>query len=172
MATEIERKFLVKKFNPEDFNISQIHRITQHYIMDSSPEMRIRRKTTTKGKLECDPQSVHFFAYKSDGSISRDEHEFIIPESEYHNIFNYFLDRVKSISKIRYVLAANNAKVEVDVYEGALNGLITAEVEFLSMERAQEFIIPDWFSEEVTYDKRFKNKNLASIEKFADLGVS
>ena len=79
---------------------------------------------------------------------------------------------MKSISKIRYVLAVNNAKVEVDVYEGALNGLITAEVEFLSMERAQEFIIPDWFSEEVTYDKRFKNKNLASIEKFADLGVS
>lgn len=171
MSTEIERKFLVKKFNPEDFEISQIYKLTQHYIMDSSPEMRIRRKTTTKGKLECDPLSVHFFAYKSDGTISRDEHEFMISENEYHNIFNCFLDRIKSISKIRYVLMVNNAKVEVDVYEGALSGLITAEVEFISMEHAQEFVIPDWFSDEVTYDKRFKNKNLASIEKFADLGV-
>lgn len=172
MATEIERKFLVKKFNPEDFNISQIQKLTQHYIMSSSPEMRIRRKTTTKGKLECDPPSIHFFAYKSDGTISRDEHEFMISASEYQNIFDSFLDRIKSISKIRYVLVVNNAKVEVDVYEGALSGLITAEVEFISMDRAQEFVIPDWFSEEVTYDKRFKNKNLASIEKFADLGVS
>ncbi|MCM1219784.1 MAG: adenylate cyclase [Lachnospiraceae bacterium] len=172
MATEIERKFLVSEFDPKQFNILQIHKITQYYIMDAAPEMRIRRKTTVKGQSEYDPKSIHFFAYKSDGSISREEHEFMIPEAEYHNIFNYFLDKIKSISKTRYVLEVNGARAEVDVYEGNLNGLITAEVEFISMERAQEFLIPDWFAEEVTYDKRYKNKNLASVKNFLQDGVN
>lgn len=79
---------------------------------------------------------------------------------------------MKSISKVRYVLELNGAKAEVDVYEGALKGLITAEVEFITMERAQEFQVPDWFGEEVTYDKRYKNKNLASIENYKEQGVN
>jgi CYTH domain-containing protein len=50
---------------------------------------------------------------------------------------------------------------EVDVYEGALAGLITAEVEFSSEEASSAFAPPGWLGREVTGDKRYANRALA-----------
>jgi CYTH domain-containing protein len=36
-----------------------------------------------------------------------------------------------------------------------------AEVEFSSIEAAESFIPPEWFREEITHDKSFKNQSLA-----------
>ena len=56
---------------------------------------------------------------------------------------------------------------ELDIYYGELEGLITVETEFKSEKEANEFIVPNWYGKEITYDKRYKNKNLArcSIEE-------
>lgn len=48
------------------------------------------------------------------------------------------------------------------MYEGELAGLVVAEVEFLSEEESEKFIAPDWFGADVTDDKKYKNKNLAT----------
>jgi len=42
-----------------------------------------------------------------------------------------------------------------------LKNLITAEIEFKSEEESIAFKPPAWFSEEITTDERYKNKNLA-----------
>jgi CYTH domain-containing protein len=51
--------------------------------------------------------------------------------------------------------------IEVDVYSGALTGLVVAEVEFGDDDRADAFDPPSWFGPEVTDDPRFKNQSLA-----------
>jgi CYTH domain-containing protein len=53
----------------------------------------------------------------------------------------------------------------LDVYAGALENLIVAEVEFLSIQEAERFIPPTWFGVEVTMDVRFKNRCLAGDGK-------
>jgi len=50
---------------------------------------------------------------------------------------------------------------EVDSYEGGLEGLITVEVEFDSVDAAQRFVAPEWFGRDVTGDKRWSNASLA-----------
>ena len=67
----------------------------------------------------------------------------------------------KQIEKVRFEIDHSGMKIELDIYKGILNGLLVAEVEFLSIDQAKSFIPPDWFGREVTEDERFKNKNLA-----------
>jgi CYTH domain-containing protein len=50
---------------------------------------------------------------------------------------------------------------ELDVYRGALAGLVVAEVEFRSEADAEAFRPPSWFADEVTGDPRFANQRLA-----------
>ena len=57
-------------------------------------------------------------------------------------------------------MPVGDLEAEVDVYEGRLEGLTTAEIEFGSEADADEFEPPAWLGEEVTGDKRFANQNL------------
>ena len=51
-------------------------------------------------------------------------------------------------------------KAEVDVFGGAQQGLILAEVEFLSEDGMREFQKPEWFGEDVSQDPRYHNSNM------------
>jgi 8-oxo-dGTP pyrophosphatase MutT (NUDIX family) len=51
--------------------------------------------------------------------------------------------------------------VEVDRYQGTLQGLTVAEVEFPDARTARSFTVSKAFGPEVTYDPRFKNRALA-----------
>jgi adenylate cyclase len=59
------------------------------------------------------------------------------------------------------VLPHDGLEIEVDVYQGELEGLIVAEIEFDSEEQARGFEPPDWLGDDVTGDERFLNENLA-----------
>ena len=52
--------------------------------------------------------------------------------------------------------------LELDVYHGRLEGLLTAEVEFDAVAAASAFVPPDWLGRDVTDDPRYKNKKLAT----------
>ena len=68
----------------------------------------------------------------------------------------------RRIEKRRYELPADDGlTIELDVYEGALAGLVVAEVEFDSEQRADTFAGPGWLGREVTDDARYKNQRLA-----------
>ena len=68
----------------------------------------------------------------------------------------------RRIEKTRYEIALDGGPtVELDVYGGALAGLVVAEAEFASEEDADAFEGPEWLGREVTDDPRFKNQRLA-----------
>ena len=68
------------------------------------------------------------------------------------------------ITKTRYKLKYGKHTIELDCFHDNLEGLVMAEVEFASLEEAKIFESPVWFEEEVTHDKRYKNKNLATMD--------
>ena len=73
------------------------------------------------------------------------------------------LTRGRRVQKTRYLIpAAGELRIELDVYHGQLNGLLTAEIEFDSPAAAAAFTAPAWLGRDVTDDARYKNKHLAT----------
>lgn len=143
---EIERKFLVESLPNLDRCVKE--EILQGYIA-KNPEVRIRQKG-----------SFYFLSIKSNGDLNRKEFETLITLSHFETLWYNFIEEY--ISKTRYYIELNqHNKAELDIYHDELEGLVTVEVEFNSEEEANSFTPPDWFGKEVTYDKRYKNKNLA-----------
>ena len=144
MATEIERKYLIK----EDILIlpTKGNRIVQGYLWsEKGKSMRIR---LTKGK--------GFLTIKiGTNPLSRLEYEYEIPLADAEEL----LDQCdKKIEKIRYIITYVGMDWEVDVFEGENKGLILAELELES--ESQEFEKPLWLGMEVTEDTRYLNVNL------------
>jgi adenylate cyclase len=52
-------------------------------------------------------------------------------------------------------------EIEIDIYQGKLESLMTAEIEFTNLLESKKFIVPKWFDKELTGDKKFSNANLA-----------
>jgi CYTH domain-containing protein len=69
----------------------------------------------------------------------------------------------RRIEKWRFVVPADGElEIEVDVYDGDLKGLMTAEVEFPSEREADEFEPPSWLGTDVTGDRAYSNQSLAT----------
>lgn len=148
---EIERKFLLKEL-PNNYQSYSSHNIEQFYISLSNPEFRVRKEDDT-----------FYMTKKGEGDLSRSEEETKINYSEYQELSNKKISRI--IYKKRYLIPLNNDLVaELNIYEKDLMGLYLIEVEFPSVEDANNFIKPDWFSLEVTNDKRFRNQYLATCQ--------
>ena len=152
---EIERKFLIDKL-PEGLSTFESAEIEQCYVdlgEGDEPEKRIR-------KLTRGDETIYFYTEKSAGDLCREEEEYEIPSYSYENLRDLTVSEV--IRKTRYYIPLGNSlTAELDIYGGSLEGLMTAEVEFSSLESAESFSPPEWFGEEITHDKKYKNKNLA-----------
>lgn len=147
MSQEIERKFLVKKA-PEILPARSFETITQGYLhIDDNSEIRLRQK----GK-------EHFQTIKIGKGKNRKEIEITLTKEQFDVLWP--LTERKRVIKTRYYIPFNGYILEWDIYCEALWGLMTVEVEFKSEEEAEKFIPLEWFSEEVTYDENYKNKNL------------
>ena len=97
---------------------------------------------------------------KSGGGRSRAEEELAIEPDRFERLWP--LTEGRRIEKTRYEIALDDGPtVELDVYGGALAGLVVAEVEFGSEQDADAFEGPEWLGREVTDDPRFKNQRLA-----------
>lgn len=144
---EIERKFLVDIL-PNIDNLP-FHELMQAYL-SFEPEIRIR----------CVNSSEFYLAHKTDEDLSRGEVEPKIDNISFQILSNLIQGRV--INKTRFYISLDKGLVaELDIYHGELEGLVTVETEFKSVEDANDFEIPSWYGKEITYDKRYKNKNLA-----------
>jgi len=149
-AIEIERKFLVPD-PPEDLDRHPSTAIEQGYvaIADDGTEVRIRRRDANAT-----------LTVKSGGGRSRVEEEIEIDPQRFERLWP--LTEGRRIEKTRYEIPAGDGlTIELDVYDGALAGLVVAEVEFGSERAADAFAVPDWMGREVTDDKRYKNQRLA-----------
>lgn len=144
---EIERKFLTKEI-PFDITAYPCKEITQSYI-SFSPTIRLRQSNedfilTVKGK----------------GHLAREEFELPLNRVDYERL----LEKTEGtpVIKKRYLVPLeNDLTAEVDLYEGELEGLMTTEVEFPSLEAAESFVAPDWFGEDVSEEKAYKNTSLS-----------
>ncbi len=147
---EIERKFLVRAL-PEDLSRYPSSRIWQAYL-SFVPEVRIRKK-----------DERYFLTEKGEGALARSENEREISAGDFAS---REAARVSNpIEKNRYCLPLEGGlTAELDVFSGKLLGLRLVEVEFSSYEAAEGFLPPGWFGDEVTYIKKFKNKNLSLLE--------
>lgn len=146
---EIERKYLVKKL-PAIKGIKPVS-IKQGYIETSDgSEERVRSF-----------DDLYFHTIKRDmNSNSREETEKRITKEEFDKLWK--LTEKKRVSKKRYIIPFKQGlKIELDVFEAENAGLTLAEVEFDTQERAEKFIKPQWFDEDVTEDSKYKNRNLA-----------
>jgi CYTH domain-containing protein/CHAD domain-containing protein len=66
------------------------------------------------------------------------------------------------LRKTRYLVPLGHGlEAEVDVYEGDLAGLVTAEVELGFERQSRDFQPPAWLGREVTGDRRYANQSLA-----------
>ena len=72
------------------------------------------------------------------------------------------LTESRRLQKVRYLVPLGNGlEAEVDVYEGDLAGLVTAEVEFGFERQSRDFQPPPWLGKEVTGEREYANQSLA-----------
>ena len=137
---EVERKFLVPE--PPELDESAAEEIDQGYLaIGPDEEVRLRRKGE---KL--------LLTAKRGSGLARDEAEVELGREEFDQLWP--LTEGKRLHKRRYVIPADDLKIEVDVYAGDLEGLVVAEVEFPSEDAARAFDPPAWLGSEVTGDHR------------------
>lgn len=142
---EIERKFLVK--NIPDLNGVKHCEIKQGYF-SIIPEKRVRQM-----------DDKFFITEKGQGDLVREEREWEIDAESAKKYFE--MSKTYIIEKRRYFLPYGEFTVELDIYGGKHQGLIVAEVEFDSEESAHKFSPPEWFGEDITRNKTYKNMVLA-----------
>ena len=149
MKQEIERKFLVVG---EEWRRAATPGIScrQGYLTDGSIGATVRvRLLGGKGLLTVKGPTT---------GISRPEMEYDIPSADAEYMMKSLCGG-RVISKTRYVLIHNGQCWEIDEFSGENQGLVLAEIE---LEREdQSFEKPDWLGEEVSFDPRYRNAELA-----------
>jgi adenylate cyclase len=145
---EVERKFLVGEL--PDLERTESNEIEQGYLATGSDgEVRVRRKG----------EQLVLTAKRGSG-LSRDEAEVELDQASFDELWP--LTEGRRLHKRRHVIPHGELKIEMDVYEGDLEGLRVAEIEFPSEEEAKAFEPPDWLGEDVTGDARYLNETLAT----------
>ena len=146
---EIERKFLVENDHWKTANIIGQRLLKQAYLLRES-DRSVRIRIT---------DNMAFFTVKLGVGITRGEFEYEIPVEEAEVMIAEA--QLKCLEKTRYYIQYKAATWEVDVFHGALEGLVLAELELDSED--QHIDLPNWVGKEVTLDPNYLNSNL--IEK-------
>ncbi len=170
---EIERKFKIKSL-PNLSNVLCKH-IIQAYLQDNKKA----NSTKTEVRIRSIDNCEFYYTEKCGSGMVRKEMENRISE----NLFKKYLSNNVDgniIEKRRYIyqffptykidekitfISQVPLIAEIDIYDGALNGLMVVEVEFSNIKDAQNFVPPKWFGKDITEDKRYKNKQLAKLNK-------
>ncbi len=147
MGKEIERKFLVIGERWKEGATAIRYR--QGYLAVGPPvAVRIRIAGV----------EAFLTIKKSTLDITRDEFEYPIPIEDAEAMLNGLLQG-KPIEKIRYKVTYGGMLWEIDVFEGANEGLVVAEIELSHPD--QDFERPPWLGEEVSGDPRYLNTSLS-----------
>ncbi len=155
-SLEIERKWRLPKLPPEiehsDYKKIPCVKLVQGYlVIEKGVELRLRREG-----------SKYFATRKRGNGVVREEKQVPINESAFTLLTAGFTEG-QLVQKWRFYYQLNGFMLEFDLFEGHLQGLVTLEVEFKSVEEASTFSLPVWIigAVEVTGDSKYANKNLA-----------
>ncbi len=155
MGLEIEKKYTVTSI-PDDFESYPCRHIVQGYLC-VDPVVRVRKDN-----------DQYYLTYKGKGFDIREEYNLPLNASSFESLIKKSEGNI--ISKKRYCipysyLSTSNSReevtIELDIFDAPFLGLIFAEVEFNSKNQSDEFVPPDWFDLDVTFDKSYSNSNMA-----------
>jgi adenylate cyclase len=144
---EIERKFLLDAV-PDGLGPGV--RIEQGYLAidPSGSEVRVRRKGDKT-----------LMTVKTGTGLVRGEEEWALEPDRFERL--WALTEGRRVVKTRHEVPLGDLIAEVDVFDGDLDGLVTAEVEFPDEATAHAFVAPGWLGRDVTDDPRYGNRVLA-----------
>lgn len=136
-------------------------------ISDKNEQVGLSDKNEKDGITEGKEQEEYIFCYKGRGRLSREEYNLPLTKEAYETLIGKTEGRV--IRKRRYAIPYGSYTVELDIFQGELEGLCYAEVEFPSEEEALSFQPLDWFSEELTGEKGYSNAELSFAKELSNL---
>jgi adenylate cyclase len=147
MATEIERKFLVKN------DLWREHVISSSVLRQAY--LATRKNASIRVRI-ADEQA--FLTIKSATvGITRAEFEYEIPLEDAQAMLQ-LRQGGAVIEKTRYKVRCGEHVWDLDIFQGENAGLRVAEVELES--ESEEFQLPEWAGAEVSHDPRYLNARL------------
>ena len=142
MALEIERKFLLKG---DSWRADVLRSVDYRQGYMSG---------TDKCSIRIGNNKAHLNIKSATLGIQRSEYDYPVPLVDAEEMLSQFcLGAI--IEKTRYFLDYKNHTWEIDVFEGANQGLIVAEIELDHED--EQFELPDWIGKEVSDDPRYYN---------------
>lgn len=149
---EVERKFLLAAIPPDTTFSSDI---TDHYIPNTT--LRLRKVQTEHDvtfklaqKLRVHPRDTRVILH-TNFYISESEYVFLISTLPSHRL-----------EKRRFTFHGGTIPMGIDQFQGHLEGLVIAEVDFGSNGDPLSLAMPSFALAEVTDDERFTGARLAS----------
>jgi len=153
MAAEIERKFLLQE--PPHWPPSRSQVLIEQAYVAIAAEVEVRLRRAGEKRL---------LTVKHGHGEAREEVEVALDQGQFEALWP--LTGLRRLRKTRHLVPLGSGlDAEVDVYEGDLEGLVTAEVEFGSAAQSSSFHPPAWLGEEVTGENRYANQTLALYGK-------
>jgi adenylate cyclase len=147
MATEIERKFLLKNDMWRD-SVAKYTYFKQGYLVGSD-------KASVRVRIE--GQQANINIKSATLGVTRKEYEYSIPLEDAQELLNNLCQQ-PLIEKTRHYVYVGNHEWEIDEFKGDNQGLIVAEIEL--KDEMEEFIKPEWLGQEVSHEKKYYNSLL------------
>jgi adenylate cyclase len=140
---ELERTYLLMQL-PKGLKKCKSLEIIDVYIPDTKPHpvMRIRKKG---GKMELTKKVPN-----NNDASNQTEHTIHLSEDEFNALCNV---PGKKVRKLRYYFPVKNTIAEIDVFQDKLLGLILVDFEFSNLKDKENFIAPDFCSEDITQEE-------------------
>ncbi len=148
MAKEVERKFLVSGDGWS--GLSEVALPIRQFYLAATPGRSVRVRVSGGNSATL---TLKFGEHRRE----RDEFEYPIPLEEADELAEFAIGHV--IEKIRHHIWHHGYLYEVDVFGGALSGLVIAELE--TADDVPDALLPAWLGREVTGDGAYYNASLA-----------
>jgi adenylate cyclase len=155
MAAEIEYKFLI-----EDLHMAgSMHAKTSEVIRQGY--------LTTEASVMVRVRLSHFSDERGEQAwitvkgptvgMTRQEYEYQIPWQDGIDMMKLCGNR--TIEKTRYCISHGDHTIELDIFEGELQGLVMAEIEVKN--ENEKVVFPEWFGRDVSCDPAYTNASLS-----------
>lgn len=155
---ELEKTYLAKYI--PDLTACEYKEMSDTYLPESAnhPVIRIRKQGET--------YMITKKAPVGDNAAVQKEQTIYLTKQEYDDLLRI---SNKKVEKIRYYYQVGGRKVEIDVFQGALCGLILIDVEFSSEQEMNVFEMPEFCLVEVTHES-FIAGGLLAGKSYQDIG--
>ncbi|MCP5151726.1 MAG: CYTH domain-containing protein [Ectothiorhodospiraceae bacterium] len=147
MATEIERKFLVRD-DRWQAAVTSRERLRQGYLANAE-------RCSIRVRVSGDRAMLSIKS--ANPGLTRTEFEYPLPPADAARMLDELCLR-PLIEKTRHIVEHAGQRWEVDVFDGDNAGLVLAEIEL--GDESEPFERPAWLGTEVSDDHRYYNANL------------